>query len=177
MAGKNLVVWGKRANFVGMENLMPMRCFLSCIFAALLLTGCWRGADEAPQRASAAEAELVLAKAESYAAQGQAEQAYGYAISLTDSGEYEMRPSQICRQALVLYRISNDGEDAERLVAALTCYERALELDADSVEAFVAGLEAADQYDMRFIHDLNMRLNHPQEYAEHERPDSLIYDL
>ncbi len=158
---------------------MDMRYILPYILLAIaaLASGCGRAADDESQRASAAEAELVLAKAEQCVSQGQADQAFDYAISLTNSGEYELYPSQICRQALVLYRISNDGEDAERLVASLTCYERALQLDSDSVEAFAAGLEAQDQYDMRFIHDLNMHLNHPQEYQEYEHPDSVIYDF
>ncbi|MDE7375391.1 MAG: hypothetical protein K2N16_00925, partial [Muribaculaceae bacterium] len=114
----------------------------------------------------------VLAKAEQCAAEGDANTAFEYAISLTDTSEYEMLPSQLCRQALLLYRISNDGEDVERLVASITCYERALTADPDSVEAFVSTLDNDSRADMKFVHDLNMRLNHPQDYSEYEEGET-----
>lgn len=141
------------------------------------MASCARKADGEQKKAPSAESELVLRQAEQCASQGQANQAFALAISLTDTSKYEMLPSQLCRQALVLYRISNDGEDAERLVASLNCYERALNLDADSVDAFLATLDAEDQFDMGFIHNLNMSLNHPQDYSEYEQADTLTYEF
>lgn len=151
-----------------------MRRFLSYIIiamSALAIASC--GHAEADP---AAKAEQVLAKAEQCAAAGDDAQAFAYAISLTDTSEYDLLPSQLCRQALVLYRISNDGEDVERLVASLTCYERALATSPDSVEAFTNTLDTGERSDMNFIHTLNMRLNHPQVYSEYEEADSLSAD-
>lgn len=131
--------------------------------ATVALASCDHKADS-----QASKAELVLAKAEQCAAEGDTNMAFDYAISLTDTSEYDLLPSQLCRQALVLYRISNDGEDVECLVASLNCYERALTANPDSVEAFVNTLGNDDRADMKFVHDLNMRLNHPQDYSEYE---------
>lgn len=148
---------------------MLMRYLISYIIialASLAIAAC--GHSDGPQ---ISKAEATLLKAEQCAAEGDSNMAFEYAISLTDSSEYDLLPSQLCRQALVFYRISNDGEDVERLVAALTCYERALTSDPDSVEAFVNALDPNDRACMRFVHDLNMRLNHPQDYSEYEEDD------
>lgn len=163
--GKNLVERGKRTNFVVDENLMLMRyplSYLAAALAALTLAACGQDGDQA------SKVELALSQAEQCAARGDADQAYRYAISLTDTSEFDLLPSQLCRQALVLYRISNDGEDVERLVASLTCYERALSADLDSVDAYVSSLDPEDRAVMQFISDLNTRLNHPQDYSDYE---------
>lgn len=153
------------------EKLMEMRHFLSYILAAaaLSLAGCAHQSET-----EASKAEQVLLLAEQSAQEGRDKDAFDYAIALTDSGEYTLLPSQLCRQALVLYRISGEGEDVERLVASLTCYERALVADPDSVDAFVSSLNEADRYDMKFIHDLNLRLNHPGDYSDYEMGDSTV---
>lgn len=137
--------------------------YIIMVLAAVGLAACGNTAET-----PASKAELILSKAEQCAAQGDDTHAFQYAISLTNTSEYDLMPSQLCRQALVLYRISNEGEDVERLVASLTCYERAMATDPDSVEAFINALDTDDRSDMKFVHDLNLRLNHPQDYSEYE---------
>lgn len=152
-----------------------MRNFFSYIMAAVAITALAACSHKTEDPTS--KAELVLAKAEQCVQVGDTSQAYAYALSLTDTSEYDMLPSQLCRQALLLYRISREGEDVERLVASLMCYERALEANPDSVDAFLNTLGTDDRADLRFVHDLNMRLNHPQDYSEeYEEGDSILVE-
>lgn len=154
-----------------MKYHTAMRNFFTYIMAAMAITAISACSHKAED--PTAKAESLLAQAEQCVQEGDTAQAYSYALTLTDSSEYEMLPSQLCRQALLLYRISKEGEDVERLVASLMCYERAIEADPDSVDAFLNTLGTDDRADLLFVQDLNMRLNHPQDYSKYEEGDSI----
>ena len=83
------------------------------------------------------------------------------AVTEAIDSAYQMLPSQLCREALIYARLSEACESPDDMNIALRCYDKALEENADSVEAFADALSMGDRAYFSMLSELYHAIKHP----------------
>lgn len=127
-------------------------------------------------RCSSPKAMDVLARAEAHLERGDTTEARNCCAVLVEEGGYELAPSQLCRAALVYAHLQEQCDNPDDMAAAAKCYQRAMEISPDSVDAFVSGLPMADKVTIQVISDVNHALESPDDMSDYsDSADELIF--
>lgn len=134
------------------EKLFEMKTSHIVVAAALLaLAAC-----------GSRDANHALADAEASIAMGDTAMARLYCSELADTSASTMTPSQLCRQAIVYARLSELADSPADMGAAVECYERALQINVDSVNDFVSKLDIGDLAYVAVILNVARALREPE---------------
>lgn len=110
----------------------------------------------------ARDANHALTDAETSIAMGDTAMARKYCAELSDSAASSLTPSQLCRQAIVYARLAEMADSPADMGAAVECYERALQINPDSVNDFVSKLDIGDMAYVSVILNVAKALHEPE---------------
>lgn len=114
----------------------------------------------------------IIAHADDAVARGDTAQALQCCQSL---GESDLTPSELCQCALIYAKLAQMGNNPEHMASAAACLKQAIELDADSVINFGAGLQYGDLATLIEVFNLcDNAIDENDEASLYESVDSLF---
>lgn len=145
-----------------------MKTLVTILICALALCSC---SDGTPSQ--------ILQQAEKAVTDGNFQEARLCCKSLDDSVRYHLTPSELCREAIIYAYLSEWEDNPNDMAAATKCYDKAMEISPDSVQAFASTLDIVSLATLNVIHNVGQAINSPADmmhelYEEGDENDEAI---